>query len=652
LRQHQWDRRVARSHEALSGVVRPQVAFVVLGALLTACRPGQPADAGNPTFARDIAPILSTNCAGCHRPGQIAPFSLLTFDDVRARAAQVVRAVETRRMPPWLPEPGVNQFLNARELPQKDIATIRRWVENGMARGSVEDVAAVPARDGAWQLGTPDIVASLQDSYTLPAGTADVFRNFVVAVPVSKPVFVRGVEFRPDVAAAVHHAVIGVDGSGESRRLDAADPEPGYEGMLSEDFHSPDGHFIGWTPGRTPALEPPDMAWRLEPGTDLVVQLHMLPSSQPTTLQPQIGLYLSETPPTRVPFMVKLTSTAIDIPPGVTDYVVDDSYTLPVDVDTLSVYPHAHYLAREITATATLPGGESKSLLVIRNWDFHWQEFYRYAQPIPLPRGTTLAMRITYDNSPEHQHHPGTAPRRVVYGPRSSDEMADLWLQVLPRRPDDLGTLARDFVARRAETRLAAARQAAERAPRDAAAHNLLGTRYLATGRTDDAVRAFATALRLQPDYPEARNNLGATLVGAGRAGEALPHLRAAAKARPNDARVQFNLGNALRDSGLRDEAAKAFERSLTLEPRSADAHNNLGVLEGTSGRYERALGHFEQALSLRETYPEAHHNLALALAALGRRGDAVVHVRRAIQLRPEYAEARSTLIELEGAAR
>lgn len=622
----------------------------MLAALLTACRAPQLRDAANPTYARDVAPILSTNCVGCHRPGQIAPFSLLTFDDVRARAAQVVRAVEMRRMPPWLPEPGVGRFLNARELAPADIATIRRWVDTGMQRGAVEDAAAIPTPDGAWQLGTPDIVASLPDGYTLPAGTADVFRNFVVAVPVSKPVFVRGVEFRPDVATAVHHAVIGVDGSGESRRLDRADPEPGYDGMLSEDFHSPDGHFIGWTPGRTPALEPRDMAWRLEPGTDLVVQLHMLPSNQPTRLRPQVGLYLSETPPARVPFMVKLTSTAIDIPPGASDYAVEDSYTLPVDVDALSVYPHAHYLAREISATATLPGGETEPLLVIRNWDFHWQEFYRYAQPVPLPRGTTLAMRITYDNSPEHQHHPGEAPHRVVYGPRSSDEMADLWLQVLPRRPDDLGTLARDFITRRAETRLAAARQAAERAPLDAAAHNLLGTRYLAARRTDDAARAFATALRLQPDYPEARNNLGATLVGAGRAREALPHLRAAARARPDDARVQFNLGNALRDSGLRDEAARAFERSLTLDPRSADAHNNLGVLEGAAGGYQRALGHFEQALRLREPYPEAHHNLSLALASLGRRAEAIVHVRRALQLRPDYAEARSTLMELEGA--
>jgi hypothetical protein len=247
----------------------------------------------------------------------MAPFGLLTFEDVRARAEQVVRAVEERRMPPWLPEPGAGTFLNARQLDPAQIATMRRWVDSGMEHGSANGAEAATVTETEWQLGAPDIVVTLP-GYTLPAVQADVFRNFVAAVPLSRPVFVRGVEFKPGAPRAVHHAVIGVDSSGESRRLDAADPEPGYEGMLSEEFHSPGGHFIGWTPGRTPALEPQDMAWPLEPGTDLVVQLHMLPAPEPTAMQPQVGLYLSDTPPSRVPFMVKLTSTTIDIPAGAT----------------------------------------------------------------------------------------------------------------------------------------------------------------------------------------------------------------------------------------------------------------------------------------------------------------------------------------------
>lgn len=625
-------------------VRRAVLPLILAPACSHAPSPGAPV----PTFNRDVAPIVYAQCSGCHRPGQIAPFSLLTYGDVRARAAEIVRAVESREMPPWLPESEAGRFSGARRLSDADIATIRDWAEHGAEEGRAESAPSPPAMTGtAWQLGTPDIVVTLPSAYTLPAGASDVFRNFVVPVPLSSTAFVRGVEFHPGVAHAVHHAVVGVDASGESRRLDAADPDPGYEGMLSDEFHSPDGHFVGWTPGRTPSLEPSGRAWRLEPGTDLVVQMHMLPGADAVALRPEIGLYLADGPPATVPFMVKLTSTDIDIAPGDSSYVVEDSYTLPVDVDLVSVYPHAHYLAREIRATATRPDGSSQSVLLIRNWDFHWQEFYRFESPVPLSRGTTLSMRITYDNSAEHQRHAGESPRRVLYGPRSSDEMADVWLQVIARAPGDLRELARDFVDRQRAARIRAAEQAVRRTSHDAAAYNVLGTRYVAAGRMREAIDAFTEALAIAPSNAEASNNLGTTLVAAGRPAEALPHLRLAAAARPRDARVPFNLGNALRDAGRPAEARRAFERAIAIDSGNAEAHNNLAVLAGASGDYRTALTHLEQALAIRETYPEAHHNIGLALAALGRTDAALVHVRRAIELRPDYAQARETLAEL-----
>lgn len=623
------------------------VGRAVLSLLAFASVCGAPASDATPTFARDVAPIVNTHCSGCHRPGQIAPFSLVTYGEVQSRGAQIVRAIETRAMPPWLPDSGHGRFANARQMSDEEIATVRSWVQNGAPFGRQEDAPA-PAdlSDSGWHLGKPDIVVALPE-YTLQAGDADVFRNFVVPVTLSRTAFVRGVEFHPGIPKSVHHAVVGVDASGESRRLDAADPDPGYEGMLSDEFHSPDGHFVGWTPGRTAAFEPDGRSWRLEPGTDLVVQMHMLPAGAPVTLTPEIGLYLADAPPVTVPFMVKLTSTDIDIPPGATDYGVEDAYTLPVDVDVVSVYPHAHYLAREIRATATLPDGTSKPLLLIRNWNFHWQEFYRYAEPVALPRGTRVAMRITYDNSAGHQHHAGHTPARVLYGPRSSDEMADVWLQVIPRRSGDLRQLATDFVERQRAARVGSAERAVHESPGDATALNVLGTRYYAAGRLPEAIQAFSKALAVAPMSAEASHNLGTALLAQGKPREALPHLRAAATARPDDARVFFTLGNALRDSGRSADARRAFERSLALDPRSADAHNNLAVLDGAAGDFQSALAHLEQALALRETYPEAHHNMALALAATGRRADAVDHARRAIALRPDYREARQTLDEL-----
>ncbi|MGE3956527.1 MAG: tetratricopeptide repeat protein [Vicinamibacterales bacterium] len=612
----------------------------------TACSPSRTAPP--PTYARDIAPLLTANCTPCHRDGNIAPFSLTSYDDVRTHAGQILPAIEAGEMPPWLPDPGVGRFRNARRLTATQIALFRDWAAGGFERGVAEDPA--PDRTGQDErgaLGTPDILVTLSSPYTLPAGDGDVFRNFVVPVPLDRTVFVRGVEFLPDRPSAIHHVVIGVDPGGESRRLDAADPEPGYEGMFSDEFHSPDGHFVGWTPGRTAALEPEGMSWQLEPGTDLVVQMHMLPGAEPVALQPKIAIHLSRTPPSVVPFMVKLTSTSIDIPAGAPDYAVEDSYTIPVDVEAISVYPHAHYLAREITATATLPSGQVQGLLTIRDWDFHWQEFYRYESPVPLPAGTRVTMRIVYDNSAGHQHQAGQAPRRVRYGPRSSDEMADLWIQVVPTRASDLAVLARDFVRRRAESRALAAERAVADAPTDPAAHDLLGTRYLAAGRLDDAMRAFGEALRLVPGHPEASNNLGVALLQAGRPAEAVPHLRRAARARGTDARVFFNLGNALRDSGQVAAAAAAFERALAINPDAPDVLNNLAVLDGSRGAFGRAIERLQRALQVREDYPDAHHNLALALAATGRIPEAIVHVDRALTLRPDFVQARQTREEL-----
>jgi Flp pilus assembly protein TadD len=626
---------------------RGSLLLLALSAVLaTACSqaPGAPAA---PTFARDIAPLVHAHCAPCHRPGNIAPFSLLTYDDARAHAREMLEAIELREMPPWLPEAGGLRFRNARGLTDAQVAVVRRWISDGTPRGVVADEPAPPEFADGWQLGTPDLVVRFPEAYTLKAGEADVFRNFVVPVKVSKTVYVRGVEFRPDHPASIHHAVIGVDASGESRRLDVADPEPGYEGMFSDEFHSPDGHFVGWTPGRTPTLESPDMAWRLDPGTDLVVQLHLLPSADPVPLQPSLALYFSDVPPTVTPFMVKLTSTEIDIPAGSAGTVVEDAYTLPVDVEAVSVYPHAHYLAREITGVAELPSGERRPLLTIRNWDFHWQEFYRYETPIALPAGTTLRMTVTYDNSAGHQPKIGQVPVRVRYGPRSSDEMADLWLQVIPKRSTELDVLARDFVRRRTESRIAAAERAVQAAPGDAGPHDLLGNRYLAAGRLADAVREFRQALRLKPDYPEAANNLGVALLQGGRPGDAVPYLRQAAAARPADPRVHFNLGNALRDSGDLPDAYAAFERALALQPDAADVLNNLAVLDGAGGRIDRALERLSRALQLREDYAEAHHNMALALAEKGRVQEALTHVDRAIALRQDFEQARQTRAEL-----
>lgn len=622
---------------------------VVLGVLfLAACQaPGTPEpDSSRPalTFHKDIAPIILDHCATCHRPGQFAPFSLLTYADVAKRVQQIAAVTKSRRMPPWLPEPGYGEFVNVRRLRTDQLEIIEQWGRDGALEGNPSNSPSTPQWPEEWQLGEPDLVVDMPQPFTLPASGPDVFRNFVIPVPVASTRYVRGVEFRPGNPRIVHHATILIDRTRSSRRLDAEDPGPGYDGMLSEGASSPDGHFLGWTPGRAPTAEPVDMSWGLERGSDLVVQLHLMPTGKPETIRSSLGLFFTDTPPARVPFMVKLGSKTIDISAGTKAYSIQDTYVLPMDVDALSVYPHAHYLAKDMKGFATLPDGTVKWLIWIKDWNFSWQDQYRYGTPLFLPKGTVLTMQYTYDNSADNARNPHHPPRRVTYGPRSSDEMGDLWLQVLPRNSADVGILTADFVQRELHANVAAAEMMVQVIPNDAGRHNFLGTAYLQIGRVQEAMAHLEEALRLKPDYAEAHANLGSALRAQRRLPEAIRHFRMALRIKPQDDRVQFNLANALNEGGQPDDAIRHFRQALTINPDLAEAHNNLGVALGSRRRLDEAIGHFEQALAINPDYPDAHNNLSIALGAQGKFDDAIGHVRRALEIRPDYADAQNNL--------
>lgn len=626
-----------------------RVRGVLFGVLfLAGCQPSGTPEPDRPrpalTFHKDIAPIILDHCAACHRPGQFAPFSLLTYADVTKRVQQIAAVTKSRWMPPWLPEPGYGEFVNVRRLRTDQIETIQQWVRDGALEGNPANPPSTPKWPEEWQLGEPDLVVDMPQPFTLPASGPDVFRNFVLPVPVASTRYVRGVEFRPGNPRIVHHATILIDRTRSSRRLDEEDPEPGYDGMLSEGAKSPDGHFLGWTPGKAPVAEPVDMSWGLERGSDLVVQIHLMPTGKPETIRSSLGLFFTDTPPARVPFMINLGSKTIDISAGTKAYSIKDTYVLPVDVDALSVYPHAHYLAKEMKGLATLPDGTVKWLIWIKDWNFSWQDQYRYGTPLFLPKGTVLTMQYTYDNSADNARNPHHPPRRVTYGPRSSDEMGDLWLQVLPRDSADVGILTADFVQRELHANVAAAEMMVQVVPGDAGRHNFLGTAYLRIDRVQEAMAHLEEALRLKPDYAEAHANLGSALRAQGRLPEAIRHFRMALRIKPQDDRVQFNLANALNEGGQPDDAIRHFRQAITINPDLADAHNNLGVALGSRHRLDEAIGHFEQALAINPEYPDAHNNLAVALGAQGKFDDAIGHVRRALEIRPDYADAQNNL--------
>ena len=193
---------------------------------------------------------------------------------------------------------------------------------------------------------------------------------------------------------------------------------------------TPEGHFLSWQPGRGPYVTADGSAWTIPEGADLVVQLHLKPSGKPEPIHPEIGLYFTDQPPTNHLFKLLLGSKRIDISPGDRAYVVTDHFRLPVDVQVTALNPHAHYLGKDLQGFATLPDGTRKWLLWIPNWSFFWQGDYRLRQPLSLPAGSDLQMRYTYDNSVANVENPSNPPRRVRYGTQTTDEMAELWVQV------------------------------------------------------------------------------------------------------------------------------------------------------------------------------------------------------------------------------
>ena len=347
----------------------------------------RPAAAQPPlTFTKDVAPIVFARCAPCHRPGEIGPFSLLSFRDVSQRLSQIADVTARRVMPPWKPEPGGTPFVDDRSLNADELRTLRDWIAQGAMEGDRRDLLRRDAR--RLQLGAPDLIVTMSETYLLPADGGDVFRTFVLPIPTSAPRYVRALEFRPGNARAVHHANLGVDRTRSSRRLDQLDPAPGYSGGMVPEAGYPPGHLLGWTPGQRPRPSPDGMAWRLERDSDLVVQLHMQPTGKPEPVQVSVGLFFTEERPVREPVGLRLGSETIDIAPGDASHVISDSYVLPVDAELLAIQPHAHNLARRMEVVATLPDATSRALMTIADWDFRWQDVYRYAQPILLPKGT------------------------------------------------------------------------------------------------------------------------------------------------------------------------------------------------------------------------------------------------------------------------
>ncbi|HKQ59793.1 MAG TPA: tetratricopeptide repeat protein [Candidatus Polarisedimenticolaceae bacterium] len=575
-----------------------------------------------PTFSRDVAPILFARCAPCHHPGGAGPFSLLGYDEARKRARLIGKLTRARYMPPWLPAPGDYALAGVRRLEESEIATIERWVKADAPQGDPADLPPLPTFHADWQLGPPDLIVELTQPYSLPLTGTDVFRSLVIPIPVQGTRWVQSVEVLPGNPRLVHHAVLRIDRTLGSRLRDAEDPEPGFGGMDMGDSQAPDGQLLGWTPGQVAAAGRADLAWRLDPGTDFVLQLHLKPTGKPEQVRPRIGLHFADKPPTRTLWALTLHVEDIDIPAGESRYAIEDSYRLPLPVELLGVYPHAHYLGKELRALAKLPDGTTKKLLDIPRWDFNWQDQYRFAEPVALPAGTTLEMRYTYDNSSQNPRNPSKPPVRVRSGSRSTDEMGTLSFEVLPRKNEDLlvlnAELARQDLARNAD---------------DWFAHANLGLALQLQGKLDEAIGHYRRTIALKPQYADAHYRLALALQAQGKLDEAIPEYRQALELKPYAADAHYNLGLALHDRGRLEEAVAEYRRALEIVPGDADARLNLANALLQQQHHDEAAAEYRRVLDAKPASIDALAGLSLALEKLGQRDEATELLERALRL-------------------
>jgi Flp pilus assembly protein TadD/mono/diheme cytochrome c family protein len=561
------------------------------------------------TFNRQIAPILYNHCSSCHHPGGSGPFSLLSYADAKRWGTAMQTVTQSRYMPPWLPEPGFGNFADSRRVSDEDLALIKTWVEAGMPEGESTETPKPPVFSKDWQLGTPDLILKVESPMQVPASGTDLFRNFILPVPIGQTKYIRAMEIKPGAPRVVHHANVLIDRTASLRHQHPDDWRQGVPGMEltvdSGESFDPDSHFLFWKPDSPALIEPSGMPWRLDPGNDLILNMHLKPTGKPETVQATVGLYFADKPATEHPMLLQLEhDNALDIPAGDPAFVIEDHLKLPIAVDVLGVYPHAHYLGKKMEAFAILPNGERKWLILIRDWDIDRQSVYRFQSPVFLPKNSVLTMRYTYDNSKANIRNPNSPPIRVKAGNRSVDEMGHLWLQVLPHAPDA------DHDPRLLLER-AWMENSLRKDPDDhTALYNLASVDMIDRDYTS-AEALYRRALKSEPDDVRTLTALGTALDGEGNWQQAKGEYQKVLVIDSENFDARFDLAQLEFKHGSYADAEQEYRHLLVEDPKDASVHNELGAIFSATSRSADAQHEFEAAIALDPNNFDALYNLA-----------------------------------------
>jgi hypothetical protein len=389
-----------------------------------------------PTFSDEVVRILQARCQACHRPGEHAPFPLLTYTDAYERRDDIRDAVGGRVMPPWKAVPGFGDFREPRRLSEAELSTLVRWVEAGTPEGDRAKLPPALAFPEGWKIGPPDHVLEMAEPYTVPGRASDVYRCFVIPTKFAEDRWVTKVEYAPGDRKLVHHVLSYIDTTSAAETLDRADPGPGYTCFGGPGF-LPAGGLGGWAPGSQPRVMMAGVGMLLPKGANVVVQMHYNNSApEGRTDRTRIGLHFAKGPIDKRQRGIAVLNRGFTIPAGSSRYEVRASWTVPPghDLHADTIAPHMHLLGREMKVTATYPDGAVRPLIHIDDWDFNWQGSYTFAQPVPLPAGTRIDMVAVFDNSADNLRQPSRPPRSVSWGEGTTDEMAIVFLGVTADR--------------------------------------------------------------------------------------------------------------------------------------------------------------------------------------------------------------------------
>jgi len=395
---------------------------------------------GAVTYYRDVAPILQSRCQECHRPGQVGPFSLMTYKQAVNWGHDIKDYTASGDMPPWKISEGIS-FRNDRRMTDQEVATLAAWVDDGMPEGDPADAPAPRTYADGWKLGPPDMVLETTEDFVLGPGGRDLFRVFVMPTHLEEDKYVVAFEVKPGNPRVVHHTINFIDTTGQGRRMEqeaqqaeksAADSEfdrgPGYSVSMGVGFF-PQGALGGWAPGQRPHQLPQGYGFRLPKGSDVVVQVHYHRNGRVEHDRLQIGLYFAEKNDGMKPYKGGvIAGRLLAIPPGVANFPVTGSTTVSQECMLHSIMPHMHLVGKKIKVTMTPPGGEKQTLLNIDAWDYNWQETYFLEKPLKLQVGTVLEVEAVYDNSADNPNNPNSPPKLVTVGEQTTNEMCFVFL--------------------------------------------------------------------------------------------------------------------------------------------------------------------------------------------------------------------------------